>query len=73
MTYARVQMIWWTNWSSSLGAITSDCFTVYEERYETNEDCVRKVFQLLNRFYSQKVWTRDDVERANAQAPRAVT
>ena len=48
-------------------------FNVYEERYETNEDCVRKVFQLLNRFYSQKVWTRDDVERANAQAPRAVT
>ena len=46
-------------------------FNVYEESDETSEDCVRKVVQLLNRFYSQKVWTRDDVERAHRTGPKS--
>ena len=32
---------------------------------------MRKVVQLLNRFYSQKVWTRDDVERAHRTGPKS--
>ena len=46
-------------------------FNVYEESDETSEDCVRKVVQLLNRFYSQKVWTRDDVERVHRTGPKS--
>ena len=46
-------------------------FNVYEESDETSEDCVRKVVQLLIRFYSQKVWTRDDVERAHRTGPKS--
>ena len=32
---------------------------------------MRKVVQLLIRFYSQKVWTRDDVERAHRTGPKS--
>ena len=46
-------------------------FNVYEERDETSEDCVKKVVQLLDSFYSQKVCTWDDVERAHRTGPKS--
>ena len=46
-------------------------FNVYEEPDETSEDCVRKSVQLLNRLYSQKAWTRDNVERAHRTGPKS--
>ena len=46
-------------------------FNVHEERDETDEDCVRKVVQLLNRFNWHKLWTRDDVDRAPRTGPKS--
>ena len=46
-------------------------FSVHEERDETDEDCVRKVVQLLYGFYRDKLWTRDDVDRATRTGPKS--
>ena len=44
-------------------------FNVYEGPNESYTDCVRKVVQLLNRFYPIKTWSTSDIERAHRTGP----
>eukprot|EP00745_Piridium_sociabile_P028451 TRINITY_DN4581_c0_g1_i8.p1 TRINITY_DN4581_c0_g1~~TRINITY_DN4581_c0_g1_i8.p1 ORF type:complete len:674 (-),score=116.05 TRINITY_DN4581_c0_g1_i8:159-2180(-) len=45
-------------------------FNVYEGPHEDGSQCIRKVVQLLNRFFPAKQWTTDDVERAHRLGQR---
>ena len=54
-------------------------FNVMEDSSEGSATCIRKVVQLLNRFFPAKTWSTDDVDRAhrlgvqnNSQQPRPI-
>lgn len=46
-------------------------FNVFQEQDENDIQCIRKVVQLLNRFFPEKIWTVDDIERAHRSGPRS--
>ena len=45
-------------------------FNVHEGPGEDYKSCVRKVVQLLNRFYPHKTWGPEDVERVHCIEPK---
>ena len=53
-----------------LEAFSRRFFNVHEGPGEDYKSCVRKVVQLLNRFYPHKTWGPEDVERVHCIEPK---